>query len=429
MAAYAFQAQPRPVTNRPKYREEEGHGATVKALIQSDPRVYRGSTVAPRQGGQDDGSPTRRSNRRRGKPKESDPSPFALPLPPPDRIAVDLELHLIAPEVQVVVSQCESQTDTFLPEPPEAEYVPRKTGLDATTQIYEGDLFNFDVEVAPILDVLTTKTLEQALTEVAEETEMENVSKFKTEWEKRQRALIANWEETVDVERKRAAEKQKVLAAAKARKERERALMQKLACVRSAEQYGQNLVPTAVKNLIEAGQFPESAMQPLETEFWPWLFQRVHQVHDRMRVGDELAMGLVRDVSSKVNRQNNESTKALIQKLDKQKRKNNEKDEALKGNIRIYLNTEKGAVVVGPIRVSTTEDVAAINAKTHLWLQENHPDVASTAPHGVILFIGDEPAQRSADLFTAPPGKISLKPAPEPVVVEEPVEEGGEAAA
>jgi len=416
MAAYAFQAQPRAVTNRPKYRDEDTHPA--KTLIQSDPRVFRGSTVAPHRVSAEAEAPQRRV--RRGKPKESDPSPFALPLPPPDRIPVDLDVHLIAPEKVIAVTQSDSQTDTFLPEPPEPEYVPKKTGLDATTQIYEGDLFVFDIEVAPILDVLTTKTLEQALTEVAEETELANVTQFKQEWQKRQAALMEDWEKTVEVERKRAAEKQKVLAAAKEKKQRELALMEKLACARLAAEYTRGVVPTTIRSLIEAGQFPESARQPLMSDFWPWLFEEVHKKHDQMRAADEIVTEMVQKVSTDVNRRNNKINAELTRKLSKQKRVDNEKSDALRGKIRIHLNTAKGAVVIGPITVSSTEEIAVVNERTYVWLQENHPDVAATAPWGVELYIGDAPAEHGAQLFTAEPGKISLKPCPEPVKEEEP---------
>merc|ERR1719487_1725030 len=92
------------------------------------------------------------------------------------------------------------------------EFVPMKTGIDAETQIYPGDLFNFDLEVAPILDVLVTKTLEQALTEVDDEDELANVAEFKREWQKRQRNLVADWETTVAEERKRAELKETTVA-------------------------------------------------------------------------------------------------------------------------------------------------------------------------------------------------------------------------
>jgi hypothetical protein len=44
-----------------------------------------------------------------------------------------------------------------------------KTGLDRETQIWDGDLFDFDYEVEPILQVLIGKCLEQSRMEVLEE--------------------------------------------------------------------------------------------------------------------------------------------------------------------------------------------------------------------------------------------------------------------
>ena len=36
-------------------------------------------------------------------------------------------------------------------------FIPMKTGVDVETQIYEGDLFDFDMEVEPILEVLVAR--------------------------------------------------------------------------------------------------------------------------------------------------------------------------------------------------------------------------------------------------------------------------------
>lgn len=85
-----------------------------------------------------------------------------------------------------------TQTDLFLERPVSPFYVPAKTGADVETQIYPGDvkltktfkyflenrlfyclqLFDFDMEVQPILEVLVGKTIEQALIEVLEEEEL-----------------------------------------------------------------------------------------------------------------------------------------------------------------------------------------------------------------------------------------------------------------
>ncbi len=65
-----------------------------------------------------------------------------------------------------------TQTDAFLNRAPSPLFVPQKSGLDVSTQIYQGDLFDFDLEVTPILELIVGKTLEQALLEVQEEEEL-----------------------------------------------------------------------------------------------------------------------------------------------------------------------------------------------------------------------------------------------------------------
>jgi hypothetical protein len=49
----------------------------------------------------------------------------------------------------------------FTDKPPSPSYIPKKTGIDAATQVEDYELFNFDKEVAPILDVIVSKTLEE----------------------------------------------------------------------------------------------------------------------------------------------------------------------------------------------------------------------------------------------------------------------------
>lgn len=50
--------------------------------------------------------------------------------------------------------------------------VPTKFGVDVVTQVEDNELFDFDNEVEPILEVLCGKTVEQARMEVLEEEEL-----------------------------------------------------------------------------------------------------------------------------------------------------------------------------------------------------------------------------------------------------------------
>ena len=71
--------------------------------------------------------------------------------------------------------EMETQTDLLLNKPPVGR---RKVTQDSNsrtvaTQIYpEDNLYDFNIEVEPILSVLITKTLEQARMEVLEEEEL-----------------------------------------------------------------------------------------------------------------------------------------------------------------------------------------------------------------------------------------------------------------
>merc|ERR1719271_1055622 len=113
---------------------------------------------------------------------------------------------------------------------------------------------------------------------------------------------------------------------------------------------------------------------------------------------------------------------ALKTKMEDQRRKTSEKREAQKGNIRIHLATPKGVIVVGPIRVTEAEEIASINERVYAWLQENHPDVAADAAHGVMLYIGDSPCEKASALFTAGPAEISLQKVAPPPVEEAPAD-------
>merc|ERR1719498_2332810 len=76
----------------------------------------------------------------------------------------------------------------------------------------------------------------------------------------------------------------------------------------------------------------------------------------------------------------------------------------------IHLDRGDGTMIeIGPIKVRSDEPMEEIHGRTLDWLKEHHPEVAASAPHGVVLYIGDAPAPASSELFTATPGSIFLK--------------------
>lgn len=87
------------------------------------------------------------------------------------------------------------QTDLFLQRPPTPKFVPAKSGIDASTDIPQGDLFDFDTEVQPILEVLVGRTLEQAMLEVMHEEELADLK------EQQQKLLATRDHEEAEIKR------------------------------------------------------------------------------------------------------------------------------------------------------------------------------------------------------------------------------------
>jgi len=92
---------------------------------------------------------------------------------------VDISDKIIENKIPNFVADLAIQSDPIYYEAPEKPYVPQKIGRDVGVQIEDGDLFNFDSDVQPLLIVLSGKVIEQALLELHEEEEIKNLRDMK----------------------------------------------------------------------------------------------------------------------------------------------------------------------------------------------------------------------------------------------------------
>ncbi|KAA0148171.1 hypothetical protein FNF29_06830 [Cafeteria roenbergensis] len=169
--------------------------AKTKAIgnLMFDPRVRRGTTVErstqAASSGDAEAAATAKANawtlRRRRPARQREPDAFAArPGVARGRPAADLTAFLTEQDGPTACPPAtldvDTQTDEFL-EFKEAEAdvptVGPKRGVDAEAQVEPGELFDFDAESAPLVDVLATKTLEQALLELEEEAELDALFK------------------------------------------------------------------------------------------------------------------------------------------------------------------------------------------------------------------------------------------------------------
>ncbi|XP_012676418.1 radial spoke head protein 3 homolog [Clupea harengus] len=306
---YTFSSRPRPVQNRSKYRElvaDQDDGPPNYGNIMYDRRVVRGNTYAQHI------LPTtcqpdpveiqrqleaRRRTQARKRAKEHFRPRTPEPLEGRKHMNVQTELYLEELGDRVEESSVECQTDAFLDKPATPLFKPAKTGRDVTTQIEEGELFNFDMEVRPLLEVLVGKTMEQSLLEVMEEEELASLRGQQRAFLELRNAELVEVQRLEEQERRHREEKERRLRQQRDVLDRERETADKIAARAFAQQYLADLVPSVFSSLRDHGFFYDPVERDLETDFLPWLMTEVSEALEKHSAARTVLDMLIKDVA------------------------------------------------------------------------------------------------------------------------------------
>ena len=130
-----------------------------------------------------------KNNKKKAKKKEINSyisNKDKLFIPKPERVhqGINIFRNLIEEEKKIVMVDLGIQSDEIEYDEIENEkkFLPQKLGKDEATQIMDGDLFDFDKDVQPLL---TVKTLEQSMLELEQEQEIENLKQAKLMYSKK----------------------------------------------------------------------------------------------------------------------------------------------------------------------------------------------------------------------------------------------------
>ena len=175
-----------------------------------------------------------------------------------------------------------TQTDPFQDRPESPVFIPSKTGIDTGVQVEE-DLFDFDFEVAPILEVIVGKTLEQSMLEVLEEEEMEALRQQKKEFAQKRNAELAETQRLEAAEKRRFEEKERRKEQERQRLQREQECRRKLASRQFANQYLENLDLHVFTTLQEEGFFYDIVHRQVEQDFMPFLKELTNKELEKKR--------------------------------------------------------------------------------------------------------------------------------------------------
>ncbi|CAF0907139.1 unnamed protein product [Brachionus calyciflorus] len=307
--SYTFSSQPRAVQQRKKYKEQfkiqPDDQLNQYGNIMYDRRVIRGNTYAvntlPAAAQPDPVEIQRQQEERkralaRRRAREQAKRHTPEPVEGRKHIPIQTELYLEELSDRVEEVDVDVQTDAFLDRPPSPLFIPAKTGVDQSTQILEGELFDFDKEVKPILEVLVGKTIEQSLLEVMEEEELAALRKQQREYEELRNAEKVEQQRLEEQERRLREEKHRRMKQAADILRLEKETAEKLAAKAFAKSYLADLVPSVFNNLRENGYFYDPVQRDLETGFMPWIIDSTMNELDTMMLGRLLLDNLIKEV-------------------------------------------------------------------------------------------------------------------------------------
>jgi hypothetical protein len=169
------------------------------------------------------------------------------------------------------------QTDPLPPVPQPLLIWPQKTGIDEESQIEDGDLFNFDQEVQPLVHIIVSKTLEESRREVLEEEELKHI---KAQQEKYRQLYEVNNKRIKNIEeqeKERFEEHNRKKALKKERIQLTKTFQQKLQSRMKAKQYLSKLKSDCYNELGQKRVFQNKNENYYFTDLLPELNQLVSE--------------------------------------------------------------------------------------------------------------------------------------------------------
>ena len=133
-----------------------------------------------------------------------------------------------------------------------------------------GDLFDFDFEVEPILEVLVGKTLEQGLMEVMEEEELAAMRAHQEHFEQIRNAELVATQRMEAAERRKAEERERRSHRSGERIERQKAMREKVAAQTFARGYMSGLMGNVFDRLYDSGFSSTRCRGRSGDGFMPW---------------------------------------------------------------------------------------------------------------------------------------------------------------
>ena len=168
-----------------------------------------------------------------------------------------------------------AQTDFFIDTPPIPLIMKVKTGTDTGSQVEDNEIFDFDIEVEPVLSALIGKCLEHSRMEVLEEEEIRKMrqeqaryDEIKANEERETQILLEQELKRLDDNKRRKEEKVRF-------KEGQVEIHKKLISRIISKDYLNNLRTKTLKKIKERGFFRSNFNHQIDSVLIPWIHSSI----------------------------------------------------------------------------------------------------------------------------------------------------------
>ncbi len=170
--------------------------------------------------------------------------------------------------------EAETQTLAEFRKPIPVRFIPQPSGIDGVTQIENGDLFDFNTEVEPLLEILVSRILEASRREVIEASELHQLRHHQEEFERVRQAEIIEIQRLEAASHRREQEKLRRINQEKANKAIQRIVLSKAMATRVAKDVLGRVHFDALKHMRQSGIFKDPVLVDLEQRIVPEYMQR-----------------------------------------------------------------------------------------------------------------------------------------------------------
>ena len=267
---YSTQPHAAPMRRKTKYRDDsEIQNDSGLSNLMHDPRVVRGSTHSTRMMStslKNEPPGSKKMSRADTQRRKFTTKRSSTPPPISGRMHMDMQTESFLEELtdRAIDTDSETQTQAFMDRPASPLFVPAKTGQDVVTQILPGDLWDFDIEVEPILEVLVGKSLHVAMLELMQEEELEAIYRQQEEFEIVRKIELAEVQRLEAELKRKTSEKERRLEQEVKRVADRQILEEKIAAQYFAQQYLGSLHDGIFDVLEDQGFFYDPLRKEIE---------------------------------------------------------------------------------------------------------------------------------------------------------------------